>query len=123
MPVHDDEFLRRADEARSRIVELSPIETDTLRSQGAFVLDVRSSAEFSAAHIEGATLVNFEQLAEEILELVPDPSTPVICYCNAGNRGALAADALQNLGYLNASSIAGGLIAYQQARRPDLPGS
>lgn len=123
MAIHDPEFLRRAEEARSRIVELSPAEADDLSSQGAVLLDVRSHEEFLAAHINGATPVDFERLAEEIKELVPDPSTPVICYCNAGNRGALAADALQSIGYLNASSIAGGLNAYQQAHRSDPQGA
>jgi phage shock protein E len=121
MLAHDPEFLRQAAEARSRIVELSPAEVDELRSQGAILLDVRSTAEFSAAHLDGATPVAFEQLSEQIREQVPDPSTPIICYCNAGNRGALAADALQNLGYNNAFSIAGGMIAYQEASGPETP--
>ncbi|MFM9088086.1 MAG: rhodanese-like domain-containing protein [Cyanobium sp.] len=54
MAVHDPEFLRRAQEARSRIVELGPAEVDQLRLRGAALIDVRSPAEFADGHLEGA---------------------------------------------------------------------
>lgn len=121
MQAHDPEFLRQAAEARLRIVELTAAEVDELRSHGAVLLDVRNSAEFIAGHLDGATALPYERLSEKIRELVPDPSTPIICYCNAGNRGALAADALKHLGYINASSIAGGMIAYREASSHENP--
>ncbi len=121
MAVHDPDFLRRAAEARSRISELSPAEVEALRDQGAPLLDLRSAADFAAGHIEGAALVAFDRLAEEISARVPDRNTPVICYCNAGNRSALAADALQQLGYRRATSIAGGLTAYREAQASRSP--
>jgi phage shock protein E len=37
----------------------------------------------------------------------------VLCYCNANNRGALSANTLRQLGYVNARYIAGGLKAYR----------
>lgn len=115
MAIHDPEFLQKAAEARSRIIELNPAEVDALRLQGAFVVDVRNPSEFAEGHIEGALSVDFEHLHEQIKEQKPDLTTPIICYCNAGNRGALAADALQTLGYRNVFSIAGGLSAYRDA--------
>jgi phage shock protein E len=119
MAVHDPEFLRRAQEARSRIVELGPAEVDQLRLRGAILIDVRSPAEFADGHLEGALSLNLQRLEEEIQDRVPDQSTPLICYCNGGNRGALAADALQNLGYRNVHSIAGGLSAIYEASSLD----
>jgi rhodanese-related sulfurtransferase len=35
----------------------------------------------------------------------------VVCYCNGGNRGALAADTLQQAGHPAVYSLAGGLRA------------
>jgi phage shock protein E len=116
MAVHDPEFLRKAAEARTRITEIPPTEVDGLRATGATVIDVRGPTDYEAGHIEGATSLPYDEVAKRVQELVPDPSTPVVCYCNAGNRGALAADALQNLGFLNVSSIAGGLTAYLQTK-------
>jgi rhodanese-related sulfurtransferase len=45
--------------------------------------------------------------------LIPDLTATVICYCNANNRGALSANTLRQMGYVNARYIAGGLKAYQ----------
>lgn len=115
MAIHDPEFLRQAQEARSRIVELSAAEVNEFRLRGAVLLDVRSPAEFADGHLEGALSLDLQRLKEEIQERVPDQSTPLICYCNGGNRGALAADALQNLGYRNVHSIAGGLNGFNAA--------
>lgn len=97
--------------ARSRIVELDPAEVDQLRLRGAVLIDVRSPAEFADGHLEGAVSLDLQRLEEEIQDRVSDLSTPLICYCNGGHRGALDADALQNLGYRNVHSIARGLSA------------
>lgn len=121
MAIHDPEFLRRAAEARSRITEVDPAEVEALRRQGALVLDVRSADEFAAGHIEGAETVNLERLAEKIAAKAPDRCTAVICYCNAGNRGAITADALRQLGYAQATSIAGGLTAYLASQEDASP--
>jgi rhodanese-related sulfurtransferase len=47
-----------------------------------------------------------------VAELQPDRQAPILCYCRGGNRGALAADELQRLGYSNVASIEGGLTAF-----------
>ncbi len=117
MPFHDPEFLRKAADARSRIVELSAKEVDEHRLQGGVLVDVRSAPEYAEGHLDGALSLALERLQEEIQEQLPDRSTPIVCYCNGGNRGALAADALQNLGYTNVYSLAGGLSAYQEVGR------
>jgi rhodanese-related sulfurtransferase len=53
-----------------------------------------------------------DTLAAKITSAVPDKDAPIVCYCNGGNRGSLAAAQLQDLGYTNVSSIAGGLKGY-----------
>ena len=50
-------------------------------------------------------------------EIVPDKSAPIVCYCAGGNRGALAADTLQKIGYSNVVSIQGGLNACPMPNR------
>ena len=47
---------------------------------------------------------------------IPQLDTVVICYCNAFNRGALSADTLRSMGYINATFIAGGLNAFRKLK-------
>ena len=37
--------------------------------------------------------------------VIPDLNTRILCYCNAFNRGALSADTLRAMGYVNASFL------------------
>ncbi|ABB58683.1 rhodanese-like domain-containing protein [Synechococcus elongatus] len=112
MADHTEEFLQLAAEAKTRIQQVSPEAALQLTQEGAVLLDVRESEEFAQGHLEGATNLSRGALAEQIEGTVPDKSTPIVCYCAGGNRGALAADTLQNLGYTNVVSIEGGLKAF-----------
>jgi rhodanese-related sulfurtransferase len=49
---------------------------------------------------------------------VPDPHTPIVLYCGGGFRSALAADALQKMGYTNVISMDGGWSAWVRAGMP-----
>ncbi|NQV07787.1 molybdopterin-synthase adenylyltransferase MoeB, partial [bacterium] len=51
------------------------------------------------------------------------PSVEVVLFCSAGNRSALAAEVLQDMGYRNVASLAGGFTAWKAQGRPwDVPG-
>ena len=113
MAQHSQDFLRLADEARQRIKEVTPAEAHDLLNSGAVILDVRDKEEFDAGHIEGATHLSRGTLEMRADEVLPDKNTPVVCYCMGGNRGALAAETLQQLGYKSVASIEGGLKAYR----------
>jgi rhodanese-related sulfurtransferase len=116
---HPPEFLALVDEARKQIRELSPEEAALLIQAGALVIDVRDKDEFSGERIDGAVNISRGTLEMRISEVVPDKSTPVVCYCAGGNRGALATATLVKLGYKNAVSIAGGLKGYRATVKDD----
>ena len=116
MDHHDEAFLKKAAEAKQRIQEVSPQAVDGLRQEGVLILDVREHAEHQSGHVEGALHLNLNAFAESIASIVPDKSAAIVCYCNGGNRGALAADQLLNMGYANVKSIAGGFRAYTSAK-------
>jgi len=103
-----------SDQARSRIRELSPGELVKLR-QLPLIVDVRAEAEFSSGHIKDATNVRRDSLEMIISEIAPDRSHPILVYCAVGNSGALAADSLQRMGYLNVFSLKGGLASWLEA--------
>jgi rhodanese-related sulfurtransferase/GNAT superfamily N-acetyltransferase len=114
---HDDpDFLRRAAEAKARVRQLPPIELATATDSGAQLLDVRSAEEHAAGSLPGALNLPIEALAADIAARVPDRRAPIVCFCNGGNRGSLAAAALLELGYTNVMSIEGGLRGWRAAR-------
>ena len=109
---HPPEFLALVDEAKARINELAPAEVSAVIDAGAVVIDVRDKEEFATGHIDDAINISRGTLEMRITEVVPDKSARIVCYCGGGNRGALAADTLQKMGYANVVSIAGGLRRY-----------
>lgn len=113
MAKHSQEFLRLANDARERITEVSPAEARKRVAEGALLLDVRDKEEFEAGHIEGAMNISRGTLEMRIGEVEHDKQAPIVCLCGGGHRGALAADALQKMGYTQVVSIEGGLKAYE----------
>lgn len=112
---HSPEFLAMAEAARQRIREASPEEVKQLAAKGAVVIDVRDAHEYETGHIDGAVNISRGTLEMRIFEVVPDKNAPVVCYCSGGNRGALATDTLQQMGYKNAVSICGGMTAFKRS--------
>ena len=111
MSAHSEDFLKLAAEAKARIKQVSPDDARRLVAQGAVLLDVREKEEFEKSHLEGAAHLSRGLLEMNVGEMVQDKSAPIVCYCAAGNRGALAADTLQKMGYKNVFSIEGGMNA------------
>ncbi|WP_218220439.1 rhodanese-like domain-containing protein [Nesterenkonia sp. Act20] len=106
-----EDFLRRTAQARARISEVSA--EDALRPDHAdqILMDVRGEDEYAQGHLAGAVNIPLDKFSERAETDLPDKGAPVVCYCNGGNRGALAADALRQMGFSNVVSLAGGLNA------------
>ena len=117
---HNQAFLQQAAEARRRIREVTPEQADEHIAQGALLIDVRDQSEFDAGHLPGARLLPRDTLPERIGDLVTDKHAPIVCYCGGGNRGALAADTLQTLGYTQVVSIAGATAHVRPVSDPRL---
>ncbi|MBX9847966.1 MAG: sulfurtransferase [Rhodocyclaceae bacterium] len=109
----NEDFLRLASAARARIREVSPAEARAAVAQGAVLIDVRDADELlEKPPVAGAVNISRGRLELKISDAVPDKGTPVVLYCAGGNRGALAADSLQQLGYRNVANVQGGLSAW-----------
>jgi rhodanese-related sulfurtransferase len=110
-------FKQIVDDAKSRIREVSPKEAAGL-ADGTVLIDVRETDDFANGHAAGAIHLSKGVLELKIEETVPDTAAPIICYCGGGSRSALAADALQKMGYTNVASMAGGFKAWKAAGLP-----
>lgn len=80
------------------------------------LLDMRESSEFSAGHIPGAVLMPQAELAMRLSEIPRD--RPVLTVCAAGARSLRAAQFLQQMGYTNVRSLAGGTSGWAAAGLP-----
>jgi len=114
---HSEGFLAVVNDAKSRIRELTVAETQLRLKQNADakLIDVREDNEWEAAHAAGATHLGKGIIERDIETTVPDKTTELILYCGGGYRSALAADALQRMGYTNVYSMAGGWKAWKES--------
>jgi rhodanese-related sulfurtransferase len=117
---HSEGFLRLVNDAKSRIREVTVEETrERMKANnGARLIDVREDNEWQAAHAAGAEHLGKGIIERDIEERVPDKETQIILYCGGGFRSALAADVLQQMGYTNVFSMAGGWKAWKDSGSP-----
>lgn len=117
---HSEGFLKLVNAAKSRIREVT-VDKTRERMAGnthARLIDVREDNEWQTAHAAGAQHLGKGIIERDIEAMVPDKSTEVILYCGGGFRSALAADVLQQMGYTNVFSMAGGWKAWQDSGAP-----
>ena len=114
---HGPRFVALVDAARARIAETTPEAVHRrLRSEDPFVLvDVRERSEWDAGHLPGAVHLGKGVIERDVEDAVPDLQTPLVLYCGGGYRSALAADALQKMGYSSVESMDGGWRAWTEA--------
>ena len=112
-------------EAKTRIREITAADLQPLNDRGVPVIDVREPAEYAAGHLPGAVsiprgVLEFEVDGHPAVNGERDPALahrdrPVVLYCRTGGRSALAAEALQRLGFAQPLSLAGGFTGWVDA--------
>ena len=114
---HSEGFLKLVNDAKSRIREVSVDETEErlVANPAAKLIDVREDNEWDAAHATGSIHLGKGIIERDIEVTVPDKNTEMILYCGGGYRSALAADTLQQMGYTNTFSMAGGWKAWKDS--------
>ncbi|MCS6910389.1 MAG: rhodanese-like domain-containing protein [Anaerolineales bacterium] len=96
--------------------EVSVAEAAAKQKAGAFILDVRSEAEWKAAHIPGSALISLPHLADWSRE-VPR-RREVILVCTDDEQCAQAFAILRAAGVPALSRMMGGIEAWQAAGYP-----
>jgi rhodanese-related sulfurtransferase len=79
------------------------------------LLDVRSEAEFNAAHLPGALNVERGRIEWIVPNIIMKPDRTIYVYCQDGRRSAFATERLIEMGYTNAINIADGFAGWVTA--------
>jgi molybdopterin/thiamine biosynthesis adenylyltransferase/rhodanese-related sulfurtransferase len=110
-------------QVKSEIEEVDASRAADLRETDSPVfVDVRERNEWVEGHVPGALHVPKSHLESRIEQAVPDRDAAVVVYCASGSRSAFAAKALEELGYENVVSLAGGFTDWKRNGFPfDLP--
>ena len=117
---HSPGFLALVDAARARVQEITVPEyrEQEKAGDGMILIDVREDHEWARGRIPGATHMSRGVIERDIEGTFADKNTPLVLYCGGGYRSALAADNLQQMGYVNVRSLAGG---FREWTRENLP--
>ena len=102
--------------AKQQVTEVDVVKAKQLLAEGHIVLvDTREESEYAAGHIEGALLLPRGVLEFKIgaIPELADKGKSVLIYCRTGGRSALASLTMQQLGYTNVLSMAGGFEAWK----------
>jgi rhodanese-related sulfurtransferase len=114
-------------EAKKRIREISATAAAEAvkKNPKTLILDVREPGEWAEGHISGALHVPRGMLeAKADLEYanreprLADRAVSIIVHCASGARSAMAADVLQEMGFLDVQSMAGGIVAWKENGLP-----
>lgn len=117
-------------EARRTVAEIDVDELAALMEPGndapdLLLIDIREADEHARGFVPGCVAIprgilesTIEKRAFAGKVAESDLGRPIVLYCAGGNRSALAAVALRQMGFTNVQSLAGGFGAWGKAGRP-----
>ncbi len=119
-----DRLGRYLDRLRQRVPSVSPDKARDMIEGDAVIIDIRESWETREGTVPGALLIERGMLELEIGRHVPSADRTLILMCAGGDRSAISAGALSDMGYANVLNLEGGYNAWRArglpVRRPSL---
>jgi rhodanese-related sulfurtransferase len=117
---HTPGFLDIVKDSKGRIRETTPEEIRRRQERGErfYLVDVREDNEWERGRALGAIHLGKGVIERDVERTIPDPDAEVVLYCGGGYRSALAADALQKMGYRNVLSMDGGWKRWKELGYP-----
>ena len=104
--------------AKSQIVEIDTAAAEArIQAGNVFVLDVREPDEYDEGALENAVHIPRGHLEAQIEGRALDHDQTIVVYCAGGVRSAFAARTLQELGYSDVLSMAGGFGKWKDEGR------
>lgn len=121
-------YINFVDDALSRVREIQPWDLSRQLAAGRelILLDVREPLEFGTLHIPGSINVPrgvLEQSCEwDFDETVPELACAhergIIAICRSGYRSVLAADVMQQMGFMRVMSLKSGVRGWNDFEQP-----
>jgi rhodanese-related sulfurtransferase len=117
---HSEGFLKVVNDAKSRVKETTPeaVRKQQEAGESFHFVDVREDNEWQAGHAEGAIHLGKGIIERDVEARIPDHDAEIVLYCGGGYRSALAADALQQMGYSKVISMDGGWKRWKELGYP-----
>src|SRR5262249_27693215 len=103
--------------ARGRLRGVQPAQAETLLGTATF-LDVREQDEYDQGTIPGSVFIARGHLESQAESKLGQKDRPLVVYCAAGNRSVFATETLEQLGYTDVVSMAGGFGRWKNEGRP-----
>jgi len=104
---------------KAEIREISTHElNEVLKKESIWIIDVRDQDEFMKGHLPNAILLPRSFLELRIENTIPDRNEKIVLYCGGGNRSALGARSLQEMGYTQVFSLEGGFSQWRREGKP-----
>jgi molybdopterin/thiamine biosynthesis adenylyltransferase/rhodanese-related sulfurtransferase len=101
-------------QVKSEIAEVTAPEAKDLVGDGTLFVDIRERDEWEEGNIPGAVHIPRGFLESRIDAAAPERDRPIVVYCASGARSAFGAKTLQELGYENVTSLAGGYTDWKR---------
>lgn len=94
-----------------------------LAAGNAIVIDVRTDEELALARLDGTRHLPMQALVAGLADLKQDlnPDAPIAVLCHHGVRSLMAARFLEQNGFTDVSSVAGGIDAWSLQIDPSVP--
>jgi len=89
--------------------------------EAVYLLDVRQPEEYELARLPGSHLIPLGELPHRAAEVEPPAGATVVVYCHHGVRSLSGAAILQQFGFANVASMAGGIDAWSVHIDPSVP--
>lgn len=70
-------------------------------------IDVRTTDEFSAGHVDGAVNIPYGDISQRISEVTKSKDELIYVYCRSGRRSGIAKDTLDADGFTNVINLGG----------------
>jgi rhodanese-related sulfurtransferase len=106
----------RQDSVKGQLMAIDPDEAQRLFRQGATLVDVRETGEWSLGHIPGSINLPLSQLSQRLGEL--DPNGAVLVICHTGSRSLVAVRMLAAKGIKRVYNVRGGTVRWRRSGLP-----
>ena len=88
---------------------IKEVEYSDINLNDYIIIDVRSRREFRETHIKGSINIPLPEVKRNIGTYVRDKKRKLLICCQSGIRSARAVEILENMGYIEAYNLKGGI--------------